>query len=103
MIPITVFYIHIVGAAYAFAKSYSETKLSDAFMTLAFIAVIFSVGWTIAGFIVRFLIPETGAGPWLDSDGISLLIVTCLEAVMYLTYFRTSKKGRSAEPQTPAV
>ena len=92
MIAIFIFYVHAIGAIYAFAKNYVEHKLTDAFMSLAFVAVIFSVGWTIAGFIVRFIVPKGGFGPWLDSDTISLCIVTALEAILYTTYFK-SKKG----------
>jgi hypothetical protein len=91
MIAIFIFYLHLVGAVYAFSYSYVHHKLTDAFMTLAFVAVIFSVGWTVAGFIVRFTIPHGGFGIWLDSDTISLVIVTILETILYTTYFRTSK------------
>ena len=87
MIAIIVFYIHIIGAVYAFSKGYVEHKLVDAFMSLGFVAIIFSVGWTMAGFIVRFFFPEKGFGPWLDNDTISLLLVTIFEAILYITYF----------------
>lgn len=96
MIAIFVFTIHVIGATYAFVKSYCEHKLSDAFLTLAFVAIIFSVAWTIAGFIVRFFIPKGGFAVWLDGDTISLLIVTLLEAVLYGAYFRTRKRGPKA-------
>ncbi|MBR9976262.1 MAG: hypothetical protein KFF77_11820 [Bacteroidetes bacterium] len=87
MIAAFIFYLHIVGAAFAFSKGYFEHKLSDAFMSLAFVGIIFSVGWTIAGFIVRFFLPEKGFGPPLDSDTISLIIVVFLEVLLYGGYF----------------
>lgn len=87
MIAIIIFYIHIVGAVYAFSKGYVEHKLVDGFMSLGFVAIIFSVGWTMAGFIVRFFFPEKGFGPWLDNDTISLMLVTIFEAVLYISYF----------------
>lgn len=102
MIAIFIFYLHFVGAVYAFSYSYVHHKLSDAFMTVAFVAVIFSVGWTIAGFIVRFTIPESGFGVWLDRDTISLVIVTILEALLYWTYFRSSKKKGTASQPVPS-
>jgi len=92
MIAILVFYLHIVGAVYAFSKGYVEHKLVDAFMSLAFVGIIFSVGWTLAGFIVRFLFPDQGLGPMLDSDTISLVLVTLFEAVLYGTYFIRQKR-----------
>ncbi len=96
MIAVFIFYLHIVAAVYAFARGYCLHKLSDAFMSVAFIAIIFSVGWTIAGFLVHFLVPVAGLGPWLDRDTISLVIVTLLEATLYGTYFRSSRRKRQA-------
>jgi hypothetical protein len=95
MVALFIFFIHFVGALYAFARSYCDHKLGDAFMAVAFVAIIFSVGWTIAAFVVRFFFPIEGFGPFLDRDTISLVIVTLLEAVLYLTYFRTAKKKKA--------
>ena len=95
MIGVLIFYLHIAGFAYAFTKAYHEHKLVDGFMALAFVAVIFTVGWTIAGLIVTFAIPEKGLGP-IDSDTVSLLIVTLLEAVLYIGYFRGKKRETAA-------
>ncbi|MDT8324691.1 MAG: hypothetical protein RRA94_11295 [Bacteroidota bacterium] len=95
MIAIIIFYIHIIGAVYAFSKGYVEHKLVDAFMSLAFVAIIFSVGWTMAGFIVRFFFPEKGFGTWLDNDTISLILVTLFETVLYVTYF-VKQRGKDA-------
>jgi len=91
MISLFIFFIHIVGAAFAFTRSYCDHKLGDAFMTLAFVAIIFSVSWTIAGFVVRFLFPTDGFGVWFDSDTLSLVIVTVLESILYTVYFRSRR------------
>ena len=93
MIAAFIFFLHVLGAAYAFTKSFCEHKLTDAFMTLAFVGIIFSVGWTIAGFIVRFFFPEGGFAIWMGSDTISLIIVTILEGVFQAVYFRTQRNG----------
>ena len=87
MIAAFIFYLHIVGAAYAFSKGYFEHKLSDAFMSAAFVGIIFSVGWTMAGFIVHFFLPENGFGPLLDPDTISLILVAFFETLLYGGYF----------------
>jgi hypothetical protein len=87
MIAAFIFYLHIVGAAYAFTKGYIDHKLADGFMSAAFVGIIFSVGWTIAGFIVHFFLPEKGFGPLLDPDTISLIIVALLEVLLYGGYF----------------
>lgn len=92
MIASFIFYLHIVAATFVFTKEYIEHKPADAFMSVAFVGIIFSVGWTIAGFIVRFFFPEKGFGPWLDGDTISLVIVTILEMILYGSYFWTRRK-----------
>lgn len=91
MIALLIFYLHVVSAVYIFARGYFDHKLVDGFMSVAFFGVIFSVGWTIAGFIVRFLVPVKGFGPALDPDTISLLIVSFLEIILYSVYFRTHR------------
>ncbi|MBR9978323.1 MAG: hypothetical protein KFH87_09560 [Bacteroidetes bacterium] len=92
MIAAFIFYLHIIGAAYAFSKSYVEHKLADAFMSAIFVGIIFSVCWTMAGFIVHFFFPEGGFAPWLDSDTISLLLVLVFEALLYGGYFFTQRR-----------
>jgi hypothetical protein len=100
MIAIVIFYLHIIGAVYAFSKTYVEHKLADAFMALAFVGVIFSVGWTLAGFIVNFIYPEDGFSAILDADTVSLLLVTIFEGLLYGTYFW---KRRGGEKQAVGV
>jgi uncharacterized membrane protein YhdT len=95
MIPVIIFTIHIVGATAAFTKSYQEHGLTDGFMTLVFVGIIFSVGWTIAAFLVRFLAPHGGIHPWFDNDALSLTILTLFEAAFYLIYFREKKSANT--------
>jgi hypothetical protein len=100
MIAIFIFYIHIVGAVYAFAQGYVAHKRVDGFLAVAFFGIIFSVGWTIAGFIVRFFLPKNGFGILLDRDTISLIIVTLLEVIMYSTYFLRRKNSGDQDAMT---
>jgi hypothetical protein len=96
MIASFIFFLHIVAASYAFARGYVDHKLSDAFMSVAFVAIIFSVGWTMAGFIVHFFFPEKGFGLWLDSDTISLILVLIFESFLYGGYFLSHRRPHSA-------
>ncbi len=98
MIALFIFYIHFIGLIYAFSKGTCEKKLSEGLILAAFVAVIFSVGWTIAGFIVRFVFPPQGYGPFFDRDTLSLLIVTLLEAILYFTYFFTQRTTAVTAP-----
>ncbi|GEM_PF-1926481 len=95
MIPVLIFYLHILGGVLVFSYRYQQENIKEAFMTLAFLAVIFTVAWTIAGFLVHFFAPDQGFAPWLDNDSLSLLITTFLEAILYGVYFRDRKRTRS--------
>lgn len=92
MVSVIIFYLHVIGAVIAFTKSYQKHGVTDGFMTLAFVAIIFTVGWTIAAFLVRFLAPKTGIHPWFDNDALSLTILTILEATLYFTFFIERRK-----------
>jgi hypothetical protein len=91
MIAVFIFYLHAVGAVYAFSRGFCKDSLVDGFMSVGFVALIFSVSWTIAGFLVRFLVPDFHVGNWLDPDVVSLLIVAALETVLYTFYFRSQR------------
>ncbi len=92
MIPVLIFYLHILGGVLVLSYQYQQENIKEAFMTLVFLAVIFTVAWTIAGFLVHFFAPDRGLASWLDNDSLSLLITTCLEAILYAVYFRDKKR-----------
>lgn len=91
MIPVVVFYLHIVGAVAAFTKSWQDDGLTDGMLTLAFIGLIFVVGWTISSFIVRLIVPK-GFGLVFNPDALALVVLTTGEAIFYYFYFMKHKK-----------
>ncbi len=97
MIAIFIFTLHVIAVVYVFAKGCVDHKVSEGFINILFVSIIFSVGWTIAGFLVKVLLPPKGFGVWLDSDTLSLLVVTILELILYSLYF-----WRRADSHSPA-
>jgi len=91
MIPLFIFYIHIVAFTYLFVREYQREGLSAGFLTLGFLILIFSVGWSISSLILKNVIDETGFGIWLNRDALSLALLTMFEAVFYYFYFREKK------------
>lgn len=91
MIPLFIFYIHIVAFTYLFVREYQREGLSAGFLTLGFLILIFSVGWSISSLILKNVIDETGFGTWLNRDALSLVVLTICEAVFYYFYFREKK------------
>ncbi len=88
MIPLLVFYVHIVGMAAAFTKRWQDEGLSEGFLALFFIALIFFVGWSMSSYIMKLLMPVEGFGPFFDRDAASLVLLGGMEAVFYTFYLR---------------
>jgi uncharacterized membrane protein YhdT len=93
MISLLIFYIHIVAISYFFTREYQKEGTGAGLLTVAFMALIFSVGWSISSFVLKYTIAPEGLGRWLDRDAISLLLLTIGETFFYYYYFRESKKA----------
>ena len=93
MLTLFIFYLHTVAAAALFTKRWQEGGVGEGVMAVGFLALIFSVGWSLSTFALKLLIDEKGFGIWLDRDTLSLLLLTVMEAVFY--YFQMKRKKRS--------
>jgi hypothetical protein len=91
MVELLVFYVHIVAFAAAFTKRWQEEGVSEGFLAVFFMALIFFVGWSMTSFVSRLIIAREGFGPLLDRDAFSLLLLTAAEAVFYYFYLRTGE------------
>jgi uncharacterized membrane protein YhdT len=94
MVVLFVFYIHTVAAAVAFTKRWQEEGWWEGIIAVGFVALIFSVGWTITTFISRFLMDQQGFGRWFDRDAFALGLLTVIEAIFYI--IQTKRKKRRA-------
>jgi len=94
MIPLLVFYVHIVAVAGAFSKRYQEEGISEGLLAVFFVALIFFVGWSISSFIMKLLMEPKGFGLFFDRDAASLLLLTAMEVVFYAFYLRNDKPER---------
>ena len=92
MIPLIIFYLHIIGISAAFTSEYQKDGISSAFLSVGFIVLIFSVGWTISTFMLKYIIREAGFGMWLNRDAFSLLLLTIGETIFYYNYFSEEDK-----------
>jgi hypothetical protein len=92
MIALIIFYIHAVAAAAAFTRQYQEEDLGAGVLAVAFMGIIFSVGWSIATFLLKLVISEKGLAPWCTRDVLGLAALSIGEGVFYYLYFRGIKK-----------
>jgi hypothetical protein len=86
MIPLLVFYVHIVFASWLVTKRWQEEGTGEAVLALVFAGLIFFVGWSMSSFLVRLIMDAPVWG--VDEDGASLLLLTCAESVFYYYYLR---------------
>lgn len=93
MIPLVVFYIHIIGFTYAVTREYQREGLSAGLLTLGFLVLIFSVGWSISSFVFKYLVDEAGFGIWFNRDAIALVALSIGEALLYYFYFRGNESS----------
>lgn len=91
MVPLLVFYLHVVGFALGFTKRWQEEGVSEGALVVVFMALIFFVGWSMTSFVVRLVLAPEGFGRWFDADAASLTLLTLLEGIFYYFYFRKEK------------
>ncbi len=92
MIAVFIFYIHLVAATAIFTKRWQEEGLSEAFLSVGFMAVVFAVGWSIATVIVSFFFSKEGLASWFDRDQMSLTLLTILESIFYYAYIKRERR-----------
>ena len=95
MIALFIFYIHIIAAVSVFTKRWQENGFGDGLLGVGFLALIFSVGWSISTFVLKLVVDEKGFGIFLNRDALSLLLLTVLEASFY--YFQIAIKRSSQD------
>ena len=88
MIPLLVFYLHTVAAVWAYTKRWQEEGIKEGILAVAFMAIIFSVGWTLTTLLLQIVISPAGFGKGFDRDALSLLLLTALEMVFYYFYLK---------------
>ncbi len=94
MVTLFVFYLHTIAAVTLFTKRWQDAHTGEGFLAVGFLALIFSVGWSISTFILKLFMDEKGFGIWLDRDALSLLLLTVGEATFF--YLQTMRKRRRA-------
>ena len=99
MIPLIVFYLHVVFVATLFTKRWQEEGTTEGILAVLFSGLIFFVGWSMSSFIVKLLSPD-GTVLGIDRDSASLLFLTAAEAVFYRFYLRGDRrqKGNAGSP-----
>jgi len=121
MVAAFIFILHFLLVVYAFIK-YKKESIGEGFLAIAFVGIIFAVGWTIAAILTNLLFAPEWFIKWywqpLDSwfwrtvrkeisrDTISLLFLIAMEIAFYYFYFISDvkqEKETKKEETTPST
>lgn len=98
MITAIIFTAHLIFILIIFTKKWQNESLQTAFVNLALIVILFSVGWSIATMILKIFVDESGLGIHFDRDTMSLTLLTLVEFFFYKIYyadeFTVTDKGK---------
>jgi hypothetical protein len=92
MIPVVIFYAHLIFLVYMFTRNFIEEGGVSAFLSILFIIVIFSVGWTFSEFIIGFFMKPEGLSLLFPRAAFSLMFLSVLEVIFYKFYYKSRKK-----------
>jgi len=92
MIPLVVFYIHVVAIAAVYTRRWQEEGIPGGMLAVFFMALIFFVGWSMASFVMKLLMAPGDPQALLNRDSASLLLLTSAEAVFYYFYLRGEER-----------
>lgn len=121
MVAAYIFLLHIIAAGYAFISRKKTGGMSEGLLAIAFIGIVFAVGWTISTMLTNLLFTPEFFIKWyyhqtnsmflrilrkeISRDTISLLILTFGEIVFYYFFLKgdsgkhaTDASGENKEP-----
>lgn len=90
MITALIFFAHLFFALILFTKFWQIESVTSALMNVGLFGLLFAVGWSIAGLIPRYIIPQEGLGIYYDRDAINLTLLTIAEFMFYKMYYKNT-------------
>ena len=91
MIEIFIFYLHIVGALYAFTKNWQTGGLKGGILALLIIGLIFTIGWALTNPVAWWIMPDKWVSIWFSQDTLSLVLLLIPESVFFYIFFVKDK------------
>jgi len=92
MITAFIFSAHLIFALYIFTRKWQDENIKSAFLNIALIGILFTVGWTIATMIAKIFMEQKGLGIYYDRDAFALTILSFAEFLFYRIYYREDVK-----------
>jgi len=87
MIEIFIFHLHIMAGLFAFTKYWQKIGLKEGFLALGVIALMFVVGWTIAGTVANIIYPDDFNSIYFTKDTLGLVLLFIPEFFFFYYFF----------------
>jgi hypothetical protein len=119
MVAVFIFVLHFIVAIVIFIREKRKAGLSEGILAVAFMGIVFAVGWTISTMLTNLLFTPEAFIKWyyaptdsmllrvlrqeLNRETISLLILTFGEVGFYYIFLRKSKKPDKDAPSESSM
>ena len=103
MIAAIIVALHGALGIYAFWTRRREGGWGEGILALAFVGVIFSVGWTIMTMLTSVVFSPEGFAEWFNRDTVTLTLLTIGEGFFYYFFLRSDRAGRNQMEGKPPV
>lgn len=87
MIELFILYLHILGASYAFAKSWQKTGMKDGLQSVALMGLVFVIGWSITSPLANIVLPNEWRSQRFSSYTLGLILLLIPEALFFKMFF----------------
>lgn len=101
MIAALILGLHVFVGIYAFWTRGKSAGWGEGVLALAFVGVIFSVGWTIMTMLVSLVFAPEGFAAWFNRDTIALALLTIAEGSFYYFFLRSDGPEQDPTGQGP--
>ena len=91
MVSAIIFSAHLIFVAVIFTKKWQDESLTSAFINLALIVILFTVGWSVSTSVVKLVVEPKGFGLQFDADAIALTLLVIGEYFFFRFYYGEEK------------
>jgi hypothetical protein len=95
MIEILIFHLHFLAGLFAFTKYWQNSGIKEAVLATSVVALVFVVGWSIAGTIATLIYPETLTSIYFNKDTFGLILLIIPESIFFYLFFIKSEKVKN--------
>ncbi len=88
MVTAFIFAVHLIFALIIFTIKWQYESVTSAFLNIAFIGILFSVGWSLTGIFSQLVMGPKGFGIYFDRDAFSLTLLFIAEFFFYKMYYK---------------